>query len=117
MQEVSLVTNGHVEALGSAKDLILQLMIMSAGVFAIFAGFASSASPGALSKPLVGWALALFSLSIFFGYLAFGGVIASYNSESFDAYSGVIVTNGILQLGSFLSGGICLILTIIRKVS
>lgn len=93
------------EALESLRQLTLQLMLISAGVFGVVGGFVSSADKAFQYRAWLAVALIMFAVSALCGYLLHGVMISLVYNRSFDPFNNQLVWLGILQIGLFVLGG------------
>lgn len=94
------------EALETLRQLTLQLMLISAGVFGVVGGFVSSADKTFRYRSWLAAALVMFALSALCGYLLHGVMITLIYDKSFDPFNAKLVWLGIFQIGLFVTGGI-----------
>ncbi|MCO5160031.1 MAG: hypothetical protein M9939_02765 [Mesorhizobium sp.] len=104
------------EAVETVRQLTLQIMLIAAGVFGIVGGFVSSSEKVFVRRSWLGISLAAFSATAIFGYLLHGVMISMLSAERFDAFNGSLVTLGILQIASFVGGGIAFTVFVVANI-
>ena len=104
------------QTIETMRQLTLQLMLLSAGVFGVVGGFVSAADKCFLQKGVLAAALGLFAASVLFGYLLHGVMISLLNAGGFDANHALLIWLGLLQIGSFVLGGTAFIFFVIKNV-
>jgi len=93
------------EALETLRQLTLQLMLISAGVFGVVGGFVSSAEKKFVYRGWLAAALIMFALSALSGYLLHGVMISLVSQNSFDPFNNMLVGFGVGQIALFFLGG------------
>lgn len=93
------------EALETVRNLTLQIMLISAGVFGIVGGFVSSSSKTFNGKGWMATALICFGLSTLIGYFLHGSMIWHLTGDRFDPYDPWIRIPGLIQILLFIGGG------------
>jgi hypothetical protein len=93
------------ETIETLRQLTLQIMLISAGVFGIVGGFVSSADKRFAYTGWLAAALVLFAASALCGYLLHGVLISLLHTSSFDPFNSKLTLFGMLQIGSFVAGG------------
>jgi hypothetical protein len=104
-------------ALETLRDLTLQIMLISAGVFGIVGGFISSADKTFVGKWFLGTALILFSASALLGYLLHGVLISLVTANAFDPFNDSLVYLGIAQIAAFTLGGIFFTIFVMKNIN
>jgi hypothetical protein len=94
------------EVIETLRQLTLQIMLISAGVFGIVGGFLSSSDKKFCRKVPLGFALILFAISALLGYFLHGVIISQLNTKTFDPFSNMLVFLGVSQIFSFFIGGV-----------
>jgi hypothetical protein len=94
------------ETIETLRQLTLQVMLISAGVFGIVGGFVSATDKAFRCKAALGIGLGLLALSALAGYLLHGGIISLLHAGRFDPFDSYITVMGVLQIGTFVAGGI-----------
>lgn len=105
------------EALETLRQLTLQVMLISAGVFGIVGGFVSSTEKKFVRPRWLAVALVMFSLSSLAGYILHGILISLIHANAFDPFAGKLVFFGVVQIGTFFVGGICFTVFVICNVN
>lgn len=105
------------ETVETLRQLTLQVMLISAGVFGVVGGFVSSSDKKFVRPNVLGWALALFAFSALFGYLLHGVLISLLNAQAFDPFQSKLVCFGLLQILMFLAGGLLFTWFVIANVN
>jgi hypothetical protein len=98
------------------RDLTLQVMLISAGVFGIVGGFVSSSDKQFVGRWKLGIALLLFASSAVLGYLLHGVLISQLSVAKFDAFDGKLVILGLAQVLCFFLGGVFFTIFVMRNV-
>lgn len=75
------------ETFETLRDLTLQVMLISAGVFGIVGGFVSSADKGFTVRWCLATALVLFAVSTLAGYLLHGVLVSLSYAGTFDPFN------------------------------
>lgn len=102
------------EAIESVREITLQLILISAGVFALVGGFLATSSR-VISKYLaLKWSFWLFGFSIIFGLVSYGSMVQDLinNETSPTDFVGVIAT---FQWLAFAIGGLFLIVFLLSN--
>jgi hypothetical protein len=94
------------QALETIRNLSLQLMLISAGVFGIVGGLIATTARPFDSGTLIILALLCFALSGLFGYFVHGSMIGLLNKEQFDPHNHWIQVPATIQFALFLLGGV-----------
>jgi hypothetical protein len=95
------------EAIETLRQLTLQIMLVSAGVFGIVGGFVSAADKVFVKRAFLAIALVLFAISTLVGYMLHGVLISLFNAEVFDPFNPKLVWMGVIQIGTFFVAGVC----------
>lgn len=95
------------ETIETLRQLTLQIMLISAGVFGIVGGFVSSSEKRFRYRWWLLVALLLFSGSALVGYALHGLLITQLHAGSFDPFSIVLTYLGASQIGALVGGGVC----------
>ena len=106
----------QIEMIGTLRDLTLQIMLIAAGVFGIVGGFVASAEKSFTSRCWLLASLLLFAVSALAGYIVHGFMIALLDDNRFDPFNDKLVMAGIVQIGSFVIGGLLFIAFIANNV-
>lgn len=104
------------EALETLRNLSLQVMLISAGVFGVVGGFLTASEKVFIGPSLVIWALLAFTLSGLLGYLLHGAIIGFLNKERFDPHNIAIQGCALAQVMLFICGGVLFIIFVSRNV-
>jgi hypothetical protein len=105
------------ETIATLRDLTLQIMLISAGVFGIVGGFVSSTEKKFVRRGWLAAALGMFAISALFGYLLHGVLISLLAAKAFDPFNSSLILFGVIQIGLFLLGGICFTVFVTANVS
>jgi hypothetical protein len=105
------------ETVETLRQLTLQIMLVSAGVFGIVGGFVSATEKSFRNHVWLGVALVLFSFSVVFGYFLQGLLISQLNNQRFDPFDPMLNLMGLLQVGAFVVGGFCFTIFVLRNVT
>ena len=105
------------EALETLRQLTLQLMLISAGVFGVVGGFVSSADKKFIYRGWLAAALIMFALSALSGYFLHGVMITLVYANSFDPFNSMLVGLGLSQIGLFFFGGCSFTIFVIANIN
>jgi hypothetical protein len=114
--------DAQAETVETLRQLTLQIMLISAGVFGIVGGFVSTTEKAFSKRPLLGIALFLFASSAVFGYLLHGAMISLLHGvavnpgTTFDPFSPMLTSMGVLQIGTFVLGGLSFAIFVVGNV-
>jgi hypothetical protein len=105
------------EAIETLRQLTLQIMLVSAGVFGIVGGFVSASEKTFVHRWSLGVALVLFAISALLGYALHGVLISLMSNGTFDAFDSSLVNLGLAQIATFFFGGMVFTFFVIRNVN
>lgn len=102
----------QIQMIETLRELTLQVMLISAGVFGIVGGFVSSTEKvfSCTERALLVISLSLFAGSALAGYVVHGAIISQLNKGHFDPFHHVVEGGGIAQIAMFVIAGIFLII-------
>ena len=115
VSETVQLTDFQKETIASVREITLQLILISVGVFAFLGSFATAEDRKFSCRFLVWSAFIAFVSSVAFGLLAYGNLIWTLGKQQYEPFGTVrFLAEG--QWSSFMAGGLLLALFVLFNI-
>lgn len=103
------------EAIESVREITLQLILISMGIFAVMGGFATSEHRKFVNRGWIWAAFLLLGVSVIFGMLAYGSLIYSLSHSDF-SIGGPLSSLARVQWVCFSVGGLLFMVAVLLNI-